>query len=121
MRDGIEKAGFINIHERTFKFPLGDWPRHPVYKEAGARSLMHFKEGLQGWVMWVFTSMIPNFSFLVSANCGIEFGAPQPWSEEQVTVYVAKMREELDKNYHIYQTNRRVWAQKPYDAPKSVE
>lgn len=36
-------------------------------------------------------------------------------------VYVSKMRQELDKNYHIYQMNRRVWAQKPWDALRSEE
>lgn len=68
MRAGIEKAGFINVHERTFKFPLGDWARHPVYKEAGARNVLQFKEGLQGWVMWALTSKISRFPFLVIAN-----------------------------------------------------
>lgn len=45
MRKGIEDAGFINVQERHFKFPIGDWPRHPVYKEAGAVNRIMFKEG----------------------------------------------------------------------------
>ena len=56
MRPGIEAAGFINIHEKDFKVPIGDWPRHPIYKEVGDLRLTQFKEGLTGWVMWALTS-----------------------------------------------------------------
>lgn len=47
------------------------------------------------------------------------FGTDKPWSQEETTVYVAKMRQELDAKYHLWQMNTRVWAQKPYDAPKA--
>ena len=57
MRQGIENAGFVNIHEKKFKFPLGDWPRHPIYQEAGEMNKVHFKEGLEGWGMWLLTSI----------------------------------------------------------------
>ena len=33
----------------------------------------------------------------------------------------AKMRKEMDQNYHIYQWCRRVWAQKPFDEPSKVK
>lgn len=55
MRDLAEKAGFINIHERDYKFPIGTWPKHPVYKEAGEMFEQSFREGLQGWVMFALT------------------------------------------------------------------
>lgn len=45
MREGIEKAGFINVHERAFKFPIGDWPKHPIYKEAGRLHMKSYKDG----------------------------------------------------------------------------
>lgn len=45
MREGIESAGFINIHERVFKFPIGDWPKHPIYKEAGRLQMKSYKDG----------------------------------------------------------------------------
>lgn len=72
MRSGIEGAGFTKICERDFKFPLGDWPKHPVYKESGALYKRTFKEGLEGWLMYVLT----------------RYGVPKPWSPEEVTVYV---------------------------------
>ncbi len=30
MKEKIEGAGFVNVHERHFKLPIGDWPKHPV-------------------------------------------------------------------------------------------
>ena len=35
MRSRIEAAGFTNIHEKLYKVPLGTWPKHPIYKDAG--------------------------------------------------------------------------------------
>lgn len=74
MRAGIENAGFINVHERDFKMPLGEWPKHPIYKEAGRLNKINFMQGLEGWLMYAFT----------------RFGLPQPWTPEEVLVYVGK-------------------------------
>ena len=49
------------------------------------------------------------------------FGLPTPWAPEEVIVYIAKLRKELDQNYHIFNWHNRVWAQKPFDAPKEVQ
>lgn len=72
MRPGIEAAGFTNIQHRWYKVPFGGWARHPIYKEAGECKMIEFKEGMQGWVTWALT----------------KFGSPEPWSEEEVAVYV---------------------------------
>lgn len=45
MREEIEAAGFTNVHERQLKMPVGDWPAHPIYKEAGRLANMHMKSG----------------------------------------------------------------------------
>ncbi len=46
------------------------------------------------------------------------FGKPEPWSPGECQVWFAKLRRELNKNWHIYQKGFRVWAQKPFDEPK---
>lgn len=51
MRERIEKAGFINIEEKVLKMPIGDWPRHPVYKDVGKCMKEHFLTGMEGWAM----------------------------------------------------------------------
>lgn len=71
MRAGIEGAGFVNVHERNFKMPLGDWPKHPIYKEAGRLHMKGISEGLEGWSMYAMT----------------RWGQPKPWTPEEVTVY----------------------------------
>ena len=57
MRKGIDDAGFVDIHEHQFKFPLGVWPKNPVYKEAGECNRIHLKEGLEGWVLYALSQI----------------------------------------------------------------
>lgn len=95
----IEAAGFTNLQSQDYKMPLGNWAKHPIYKDAGRVNLVQMTTGLDGWLMWLMTN----------------FGEPEPWSAEEVYVYAAKLRRELEKGYHIYNKSRRVWAQKPYD------
>lgn len=51
MRGMIEAAGFINVHEKLYKVPIGPWPKHPIYKQAGGLNMIAFKLGLEGYVM----------------------------------------------------------------------
>lgn len=98
MKEEIEHAGFVNVHERHFKLPVGDWPKHPIYKDAGTAHRAHIKKGLPGWNMFLYT----------------KFGEPKPWTAEEVQAHLAKLNQELDNpKHHIYQYHRRVWAQKP--------
>jgi hypothetical protein len=100
MRDRIEKAGYTNVHERLYKCPIGRWPRDRMLKEAGGINFEHWSGGLEGWAMFLLT----------------KFGEPQPWTADEVLVYVAKVRQELlDQKLHIWHYTRRVWAQKPFE------
>lgn len=46
-----------------------------------------------------------------------KFGEPEPWSPEEVHVFLAKMRKEMeDPKLHGYFYKRRVWGQKPWDS-----
>ncbi|PCG99219.1 Hypothetical protein PENO1_054300 [Penicillium occitanis (nom. inval.)] len=87
MRAAIEKAGFIDVHEKLYKCPIGAWPKDPQLKDAGAINMEHWSSGLEGWAMWLLT----------------KHGAPIPWSPDEVRVYVAKVRAELrNPKLHIY-------------------
>lgn len=49
-------------------------------------------------------------------------GKPQPWSPEEVQVYLAKVRNEINApGLHAYSLKRRVWAQKPFDKEPKAE
>ena len=41
----IEEAGFSNVQVQDYKMPLGNWPKHPVYKDAGRVNLVQMKIG----------------------------------------------------------------------------
>ena len=87
MKAAIERVGFVNVQDDLFKCPIGHWPKNPKMKEAGRINFEHWSSGLDGWAMWLLT----------------KYGAPEPWSADEVRVYVAKVREELrDPKLHIY-------------------
>lgn len=48
MRGRIEAAGFQNVQEREYKAPIGAWPKHKVYKDAGIMNMMSWKNGTEG-------------------------------------------------------------------------
>ena len=87
MREVIDKAGFTDIQEKLYKCPIGGWPKDVVLKEAGKVNKAHWSSGLEGWAMWLLT----------------KHSKPEPWSANEVRVYVAKVRQELqDPKLHIY-------------------
>ncbi|KAJ5593165.1 hypothetical protein N7537_010069 [Penicillium hordei] len=98
MQGAMEKAGFVDIQEKLYKIPLGPWPKDKVLKEAGQLQYAHWVTALEGWAMWLLT----------------KFGAPKPWSSEEVQIYLSKVRAELrNPRTHAYEYARRVWARKP--------
>ncbi|KAJ5332859.1 uncharacterized protein N7506_006642 [Penicillium brevicompactum] len=99
MKERFQNAGFVDIHEKEYKWPIGPWARDQKFKEAGVVNLQHWMSGMEGWSMWLLT----------------KFGAPEPWSHDEVIVYIAKLRAELkNPRYHIYERARRVWGRKPF-------
>lgn len=94
MRAAIENAGFINVREKVYKVPVGDWAKNPILKEAGRVNKAQLLQGMEGYGMYLLT----------------KFGLPEPWSPEQVQVYLAKVRKEINTGgYHTYFIFRRVW------------
>jgi hypothetical protein len=88
MQDAFRKAGFVDVHEKEYKWPIGPWARDQKYKEAGTVNFQHWMSGMEGWAMWLLC----------------KFGAPEPWTQEEVIVYVARLRAELkNPRFHIYE------------------
>lgn len=87
MRAEIEKAGFVDIQEKVYKWPIGAWPKNQLLKEAGRLNWHMWKTGMDGYATYLLT----------------KFGLPEPWSPEEVQVYVGKARAEINnQKYHIY-------------------
>jgi hypothetical protein len=98
MRASIEQAGFVDVHEKNDKWPIGAWLKDKSLKEAGFVNLEHWLAGMEGYAMYLLT----------------KHGDPVPWSKEEVQVYVAQMRQALtNRHFHAYQYGKRVWAMKP--------
>lgn len=88
MHAAMEKAGFVDIQEKLYKIPLGPWPKDKVLKEAGQLQYAHWVTALEGWAMWLLT----------------KFGAPTPWTQDEVQVYLSKVRAELrNPRTHAYE------------------
>ncbi|KAJ5981957.1 hypothetical protein N7451_012057 [Penicillium sp. IBT 35674x] len=84
----------LNIHE-TMRSAI---ETAGLVEEVGQLQYAHWNTALEGWAMWLLT----------------HFGEPEPWTKEEVQVFLAKVRVEL-KNPHIHGYNwiNRVWARKP--------
>lgn len=54
----MEKAGFVNVEYKTFKWLIGPWPRDRKMKEIGAYHRLGWDEGINGWAMFLFTKYL---------------------------------------------------------------
>lgn len=44
----FKKAGFVDVHSRTFKLPATAWPRDPRLQQLGAFSQLAMEQDLDG-------------------------------------------------------------------------
>jgi len=101
LRDWVEAAGFENIQADVLAVPIGLWPKKSNFKEIGAWNLVCLDEGLEAIAMRLFTSI-------------------HGWKPEEVTVLLARVRNELkDRKVHAQYTYHVVWAQRP-DIPSTM-
>lgn len=52
----MEAAGFINVTYKKFKWPLGPWAKDRKLKEIGLYNRVNWEEGMEGWLMFLFTT-----------------------------------------------------------------
>lgn len=58
MSSKITQAGFINLQERTYKTPLGEWSNDPKLQELGKWNLLQFDVGLEGFATQLLTNVM---------------------------------------------------------------
>jgi len=103
------KAGFSNVKYRTFKWPIGTWPKDPKLKRIGAYNRLAWEDGMEGWAMSLFTNHLgvcpttrhaqsrPQ-SFVDHTDRKIQ------WRREEIQVLLANIRTELrNPALHGYQ------------------
>jgi len=78
----IEDAGFVDVQERVFDLPMGDWPRDPRMKEIGIFERYQMTEGIHGISSGLLTRVAG-------------------WTPHEVEVFLAGVRKEMkDKHVH---------------------
>jgi hypothetical protein len=54
----MEEVGFINVVEKKFKLPIGNWPADPRMKELGIWYRAYFEDGMEGYAMALLTRVL---------------------------------------------------------------
>lgn len=51
MRAAIEAAGFVNLRQKEYKVPIGEWTANALLKEAGKFNKVQVLNGIEGYAM----------------------------------------------------------------------
>ncbi|KAA6408009.1 MAG: hypothetical protein FRX48_08360 [Lasallia pustulata] len=88
-------AGFINIRETVYKWPLNSWPKGIKEKLLGRWGNANISEGIQGFSMAFLTRVLG-------------------WTSQEVEAFLIEVRKELrDRSKHSYVKIYVVYGQKP--------
>lgn len=55
MKDQISAAGFVDVTEVKFKWPVGPWSNDQKLKDLGRWNMHMWEQGLEGWTMALLT------------------------------------------------------------------
>ena len=72
MKGWMEDAGFVDVVEKKFVWPIGPWARDPKLKDMGRWGERNWADGLEGWVLALYTRVLgvsDSFFFLFSSFC----------------------------------------------------
>lgn len=73
----LREAGFVNIAAKKILLPLGPWPKNRQAKKIGAYNLLQMETAIEG----ICLGTLPH--------------APQPWSDEEIQVFLTQIRKDL--------------------------
>ncbi|RSL49825.1 hypothetical protein CEP54_012244 [Fusarium duplospermum] len=94
-KEKLEKAGFVDVKQEIFKIPIGPWPKDPKLKEIGKYQIIQQIQAVESYTPRIYGTVLG-------------------WKDEEVQVYVAKVRKELkDPSIHLYAPIYVVYGRKP--------
>jgi hypothetical protein len=94
----MQDAGFVNVNEVIYKWPMNRWPANPHYKELGFWTNQNIRGGLSGLSMALFNRALG-------------------WTPEEIEVFLIKVRAEMnDRSVHTWWPVHIVYGQKPLNA-----
>ncbi|KAF2274311.1 S-adenosyl-L-methionine-dependent methyltransferase [Westerdykella ornata] len=95
MKGYMEGAGFVDIVEQKFIWPIGPWPSDPHLKDMGRWGERNWADGLESWVLALYTRVLG-------------------WTYAEVQRFVAEFRAVIkDRRNHFYHEVRCVYGRKP--------
>lgn len=94
----ITSAGFVDVVEKRFKWPIGPWSSDPRLKEIGRWNLLNWEEGMEGWVIAPYTRVLGVSVFL--------FHFPFPWIDSHMGI---KLTEGVCMCSGLLQMSRNGW------------
>jgi ubiquinone/menaquinone biosynthesis C-methylase UbiE len=84
MTERLSKAGFTDITEKNYTWPIGSWPQDQRLKEIGRWNVRAWEEGSEGLILAMFTRTLG-------------------WSYEQVQEFVSRLKGAVrDRRLHYY-------------------
>jgi hypothetical protein len=94
MKAQISAAGFEDVYEKCYRWPLGTWAKDKTLKELGAWARIHVDLGLENWVLRLLTN----------------FG----WTVEEIKVMCAGVRKQMRMHsVHAIHQVKIVYGRKP--------
>ncbi|KAL2760018.1 hypothetical protein ACRALDRAFT_1079087 [Sodiomyces alcalophilus JCM 7366] len=94
----LVEAGFVNVTEAVYKWPINPWAKHPKYKEMGMWNLENVVGGLSGLSLALFTRVLG-------------------WTVEELELFLVDVRRDMkDTSIHAYWKIIVVTGQRPEQA-----
>ena len=127
----FKKAGFVDVHSRTFKLPATPWAKDQNLRQLGAFSQLAMEQDLDGMnsqdflkvLRFIVIRELPDVPpvrrrlLTIPAPLGYAmylFTNALGWSEQQVTVFLARVRKEMrDLRIQPYFLVEAVYGRKP--------
>lgn len=54
----LEEAGFVDVVEKKYKVPVGEWMSEPEWKEIGRWDLLYLTTGLEGMALYILKHVL---------------------------------------------------------------
>jgi hypothetical protein len=51
-------AGFVNVVEKKYKIPIGNWSTDPKFKTIGSYNLLFCVQGLEGFALFILSKIL---------------------------------------------------------------
>jgi hypothetical protein len=103
MTSDLSAAGFVDVHSESFIWPIGPWPRDPYLKDLGRWGERNWCDGIEGWVMALYTRLLG-------------------WTYEEVKAFVKDFQGVVrDRRNRFWQEVRVVYARRPEEGEVVME